>query len=104
ASFFKRIGNTLARAFSSDSAFIYALGLIVFFVIPYAVLFVPLTIKGNKTEFVFFILRLLLVFVFTLMGWVVTLTALVKLAGEPKTTPDPTSKAKAMALPKEQAA
>jgi hypothetical protein len=74
--FLKRIGNAFARAFASDSVFIYALGLIVFFLIPYASLFIPIKIAGNKTEFLFFILRLLLVFAFTLIGWVVTLQTL----------------------------
>jgi hypothetical protein len=78
APFFKRIGNACARAFSSDSVLIYALGLIVFFAIPYAVLFKQITIKGNKTEFVFFILRLVLVFVFTLIGWVITIATLTR--------------------------
>src|SRR2546423_1350871 len=76
--FFARIGNALARAFVSDSAFVYGLGLILFVLVPYLVLFVPLTVKGNKTDFVVFILRLLLVFIFTLVGWVVTLLTLLK--------------------------
>ena len=78
APFFKRIGNACARAFSSNSVLIYALGLIVFFVIPYVVLFKQVTIKGNKTEFAFFVLRLVLVFVFTLIGWIVTVGALAR--------------------------
>ncbi len=78
----KRIGRGCARAFSPNSVLTYALGLIVFVVIPYALLFVPLTIKGNKTEFVVFILRLVLVFVFTLFGWIVTVGALAKLPRE----------------------
>jgi hypothetical protein len=77
-SFPKRIGASFARAFSSGSVLTYALGLIVFVAIPYAVLFLPLTIKGNKTEFTVFILRLVLVFVFTLIGWVITLQALAR--------------------------
>src|SRR5712692_1466211 len=78
----KRIGRGCAHAFSSNSVLTYALGLIVFVVIPYALLFVPITIKGNKTEFAFFILRLVLVFVFTLFGWIVTVGALAKLPRE----------------------
>jgi hypothetical protein len=76
--FFKRIGDALARAFSSESVFIYSLGLIAFALIPYALLFIPLTIKGNKTDFTAFIVRLLLAFAFTLCGWVVTLVTLVR--------------------------
>ncbi len=78
AGFPKRIGGVFARAFSSSSVLTYALGLIVFVAIPYALLFVPVTIKGNKTEFAVFILRLVLVFVFTLVGWVVTVGALAR--------------------------
>jgi hypothetical protein len=76
----KRIGRGCARAFSSNSVLTYALGLIFFVAIPYALLFVPLKITGNKTEFAVFILRLVLVFVFTLIGWVVTLQTLARTA------------------------
>ena len=74
----KRIGNALARAFASDSVLTYALGLIVFALIPYAVLFVPISPKGTKTDFAVFIARLVIAFAFTLIGWIVTLTALAK--------------------------
>ena len=74
--FFKRMGSALARAFSSDSVLIYGLGLIVFFVLPYVVLIPTFKISGNKTEFAVFGLRLLLAFLFSLVGWVSTLTAL----------------------------
>jgi hypothetical protein len=77
-SFFKRIGSALARAFSSDSVLIYGLGLIVFFVLPYIALVPTFTLSGNKTEFAFFGLRLLLAFLFSLVGWVSTLTALTR--------------------------
>ncbi len=78
----KRIGRGCAHAFSSNSVLTYALGLIVFVAIPYALLFIPFTIKGNKTEFAVFILRLVLVFVLTLFGWIVTVGALAKLPRE----------------------
>lgn len=90
-SFFKRIGGAFARAFAADSVLIYALGLILFFVIPYAFLFVPLTVKGNKTDFAIFTLRLILTFIFSFIGWVVTLSALGRnyFAGAPVVSPDP---------------
>jgi hypothetical protein len=72
----KRIGNTLAGAFAFDSVLTYGLGLIVFVLVPYAILFVPISVKGNKTDFAVFVFRLVLVYVFTLIGWTVTLTAL----------------------------
>src|SRR5712692_4722208 len=82
AGLLKRIGGVFARAFSSSSVLTYALGLIVFVAIPYALLFVPITIKGNKTEFAVVILQLVLAFFFTLFGLVVTLGALAKLPRE----------------------
>jgi hypothetical protein len=87
APFFKRIGTALARAFASESVLIYAFGLLIFFVIPYAILFLPFTPKGNKTDFAFFILRLLLSFIFSLIGWVVTISALTRNSFE--NSPDP---------------
>ena len=77
-SFFKRIGSALARAFSSHSVLIYGLGLIIFFVLPYITLIPTFTISGNKTEFAVFGLRLLLAFLFSLVGWASTLTALAR--------------------------
>ena len=74
----KRLGKVMTRAFTSSAVFIYALGLILFALIPYALLFVQISPKGTKTDFAVFIFRLLLVFGFTLFGWIVTLTALAK--------------------------
>ena len=76
--FFKRIGSALARAFSSDSVLIYGLGLIIFFVLPYVILVPTFSLSGNKTDFAFFSLRLLLAFLFSLVGWVSTLTSLAR--------------------------
>lgn len=75
---FKRIGSSLARAFSSDSVLLYGLGLVIFFVLPYVILVPTFTINGNKREFVVFVLRLVLSFLFSLVGWVLTLTALAR--------------------------
>jgi hypothetical protein len=85
----QRIANAFARAFVFDSVLTFALGLIIFVLVPYAVLFLGRPPKGNKTDFAFFIIRLLLVFLFTLIGWIVTLTTLAKL--EPTPT-EPVSK------------
>jgi hypothetical protein len=74
----KRIGAALARAFSSNSVLIYGLGLIIFLVLPYVILVPTFFIGGNKTEFAFFGLRLLLAFLFSLVGWVSTLAALAR--------------------------
>jgi len=99
-SFLGTIGSALARAFSSEPVLIYGLGLFIFFVIPYVILIPVFTVKGNKADFVVFVLRLLISFVFTLIGWVVTLSALVR------NSPGPSSQvaAPAVALPTEAAA
>lgn len=98
-SFFKRLGSALARAFSSHSVLIYGLGLIIFFVLPYITLIPTFTIRGNKTEFAVFGLRLLLAFLFSLVGWALTLTTLAR------TVPAlPTDSASNVALPTESAA
>ena len=78
--FFKRIGSALARAFSANSVLLYGLGLIVFFVLPYVALIPTFAVTGHKTEFAVFGLRLLLAFVFSLIGWAATLTALARTA------------------------
>lgn len=79
-SFLKRIGSALASAFSTLPVLIYGLGLIIFFVFPYLALVPTFTVNGNKTEFAVFSVRLLLSFLFSLVGWVITLTALTKAA------------------------
>ncbi len=81
----KRIGNALARAFEFDSVLTYALGLIVFVLVPYAILFVP-PVKGTKTDFTLFVLRLVLVYAFTLIGWTVTLMTLARSTSEASPT------------------
>ena len=90
----KRLGNALARAFASDSVLTYALGLVFFVAVPYALLFIPFTVKGNKTDFAVFIARLVLALLFMLIGWIVTLTTLTRettassVTTAPKTIPD----------------
>src|SRR5882724_2420862 len=86
-----RLGRRFSGAFASESILIYAFGLIFFALVPYLLLFVPVTVKGNKTDFTIFMLRLWLSFVFTLIGWVVTLSTLAKLKIE--TSPVVESKA-----------
>ena len=97
--FFRRITSALSRAFSSESVLIYALGLIVSLVLPYIILIPTFAIKNNKTEFTVFILRLVVSFVFTLIGWVVTMSALVRLSFEesPAVSPQPVPDAPAEA-------
>ena len=99
-SFLKRVGSALARAFSPDSVLIYALGLIIFFVLPYVILVPVFAIKGNKIEFAFFGLRLLLSFLFSLIGWVLTLSTFARTIPGPP----PEVSARAVAQPTESAA
>jgi hypothetical protein len=73
-----RLGRRFSVAFASESVLIYALGLIFFALVPYLLLFIPVTVKGNKTDFAIFILRLWLTFIFSLIGWVVTLSTLAR--------------------------
>jgi hypothetical protein len=75
---FGTIGRALGRAFSSEAVFIYGLGLILFVLGPYLALFVPFHPKGTKTDFAVFVLRLLLAFIFAFVGWVVTVTTLLR--------------------------
>jgi hypothetical protein len=86
---FKRIGTAIARALAFESVLIYALGLVIFFIIPYWILFVPFTPKGNKTDFALFVLRLVLSFIFSLIGWVVTISALTRNSLETSLEPAP---------------
>ena len=99
-SFFKRTGSALAHAFAPDSVLLYGLGLIIFFVLPYVILVPAFTVNGNKMEFAIFVLRLVLSFLFSLIGWVVTLTAFAR------TVPDLPSEisAPSVAQPAESAA
>ena len=78
----KRIGNVFARALAFDSVLVYVLGLLVFVLVPYAILFVPIPVKGTKTDFAVFLARLLLVYIFTLIGWIVTVSALARTTAE----------------------
>jgi len=69
-------------------------------VLPYVILVPAFRFNGNKTEFAFFGLRLLLSFVFSLVGWVLTLTTFAR--NVPSLPPEVS--ASAVALPTESAA
>ena len=72
----KRAGPTLARAFSPRSVLIYVLGLVLFGLVPYLLLIKPIHFQRGWLEIAVFVLRLALVFVLTLYGWVLTVGAL----------------------------
>jgi hypothetical protein len=77
---FGRVGNALARAFSSESVFVYGLGLILFVLGPYLILLPRLTFTGTKTAFTLFVMQVIVAFFLALIGWVVTLVTLSKSA------------------------
>ena len=76
--FLRNLGQILARAFSPGSVLIYSVGLVIFGLIPYVLLFVRVPAKGAWSEIVVFSVRLVLVFVFILLGWLITLSTLSK--------------------------
>lgn len=77
-----RLGQTLARAFAPDSLMIYVPGLVLFAVVPYALLFARIPTKSAWSDVTVFSLRLALVFLFILVGWVITLRAFAMNAGD----------------------
>ncbi len=74
----QRIGRIMAQAFAPESVITYTAGLVLFALIPYALLFVSIPVKGTRTEFAIFAGRLVLVFLFTLFGWVLTIATLTR--------------------------
>ena len=70
------IGAPVLRAFAPDSLLIYMAGLLLFGVIPYLLLFKATPTGKAWLEFMLFVGRLVLVFVLTLFGWVLTMRAL----------------------------
>lgn len=75
---FGTIGRALARAFSSESVFVYGLGLILFVLGPFLILLPRLTFSGTKTAFTLFVAQVVAAFLLILFGWVVTLVTLVR--------------------------
>jgi hypothetical protein len=74
----KRARHHLARAFAPEAVLTYAVGLLLFGLIPYALVFMRTPAASQAVEFGLFIARLALVFVFTLYGWAVTFDALAR--------------------------
>ncbi|MGQ0761111.1 MAG: hypothetical protein ACT4OT_03710 [Acidobacteriota bacterium] len=72
------IGRALARAFSSESVFVYGLGLILFVLGPYLILLPRLTFTGTKTAFTLFVVQVIVALVLMLIGWVVTIVTLAR--------------------------
>ena len=77
-SILSKLAGVMSRAFAPQSVLTYSLGLFVFAVLPYVLLFVHTPLKGARSEIGIFTTRLALVFVFTLLGWVTTLSTFAK--------------------------
>lgn len=74
----RRLARVLARAFEPQSVFIYVIGLILFGMMPYFLIFTRTPVKNGWAELIIFGLRLLLAFVLTLWGWLITVGALAR--------------------------
>jgi len=78
----KATKTLFVAAFAPSSVLIYTAGFVIFGVIPYLLLIKPTPASRAWMEITFFVGRLLLVFVLTLFGWVVTIRALAISASE----------------------
>ncbi|HEY0006548.1 MAG TPA: hypothetical protein VGB17_17325 [Pyrinomonadaceae bacterium] len=83
----KKSLSALGRALSPQSVFIYTVGLLLFGLMPYFLIFTRTPIKNGWAELFIFGLRLALAFVLTLWGWIITLGALAKVSNASETTP-----------------
>ena len=75
----KNVHRVTARAFAPRSVLVYAVGLFLFGMMPYFVIYTTTPIKNGWGELLLFGLRLAIAFVLTIWGWAVTLGALAKL-------------------------
>jgi len=74
----RMVRKTATRAFAPVSILTYTIGLLLFAMVPYAILFARIPINGARTDFAVFIARLLLLFAVTLFGWLLTVTTLAR--------------------------
>jgi hypothetical protein len=70
------LSRILLRALAPESVFIYAAGLVVCGVVPYLLLFKSVQTTHTWLELGLFTVRLIAAYLFTLLGWVITLGAL----------------------------
>lgn len=85
----KGLHRVVGRAFAPRSVLVYAVGLILFGLMPYFVLFTRTSLTNGWAELSVFGLRLALAFVLTLVGWVVTLGALARVTLPETGRPEP---------------
>jgi hypothetical protein len=74
----KGLHRVVGRAFAPGSVLVYAVGFFLFGLMPYFVFYTRTAFTNSGLELSIFGLRLALVFVLTLVGWVVTLGALAR--------------------------
>ncbi len=75
----KNIHRVVGRAFAPRSVLVYAVGLFLFGLMPYFVIYTTTPIKNGWGEMILFGLRLAVAFILTIWGWAITLGALAKL-------------------------
>lgn len=83
----KSFHRVVGRAFAARSVFVYALGLFVFALTPYFVIYTRTSVTSGWAELLLLGLRLGLAFALTLVGWVVTLGALARVTPPPAGAP-----------------
>ena len=71
------------RVVAPETVLTYAVGMLLFGVVPYFLLFTRTGTKGEWSELTLLGLRLLLAFLCSLTGWVLTLRALANQTGAP---------------------
>jgi hypothetical protein len=74
----KKFHRIIARVFAPQTILIYGIGLFVFALMPYFILFTRTQVSNGWAELILFGLRLALAFIFTLWGWTITLGALAR--------------------------
>jgi hypothetical protein len=79
----KKIHRVTGRALSAQSVFVYAVGLFVFGMMPYFIIYTRTPVSNGWAEISIFAVRLALAFVFTLWGWTITLGALARVTPPP---------------------
>ncbi len=84
----KGLHRVMGRAFAPRSVLVYAVGFFLFGLMPYFVLFTRTPLTNGWAEMTVFGVRLALVFVLTLVGWVVTLGALARVTPPETGTPE----------------
>jgi hypothetical protein len=88
----RSLHRVAGRAFAPKSVLVYALGLFVFGLTPYFVVYTRTAVANGTAELLVFGLRLALAFALTLAGWVITLGALARVTpplAEAPATPEP---------------